>query len=129
MSRGPITLPPESLVGRTLVDLLASSRPLLGEGSPGLTPPAYYDIVLLLDGGEKVQLSHDSISAWNGTDPLAPVTTGTFRIDPKLIFRNQRIVAVRYDENDELLIELANRTTLQVTTDHGTLVRLERLLP
>jgi hypothetical protein len=94
-----------------------------------IRPPAYYDVVLLLDRGERVQFSQSALSTWNGDAQLAPVTTRTFRIDPDVVFNDQRIIAVRHDETGALVIELTNRTTLQVVTEHNTLIQLERLPP
>lgn len=107
-------------VGRTLEDVLASASPLRGEGLPGLGVPAFYNVVLVLDGDERFLLSGDTLRIWTDTEPLEPVTAATFEIDPGVVFRNQRIVGIEPDDVGDLVITLENRTTLQVGTSYGT---------
>jgi hypothetical protein len=119
-----VNVPPSSIVGRTLVDVLASARPLSGRQIPGLERPLYYDVVLLLDSGERLSLSGSALTAWRGTGELAPVTPATFSIDPVVVFRNQAIVAVTEDDEGDLVVVLANHTTLSVRVSFGTVIDL-----
>lgn len=119
------TLPPSYLVGRTLVNLLASATPLRGAQIPGLGEPLFYTVVLLLDGEERVRLSGDELEAWTGAEPLVPVTPATFHIEPEIIFQNQPVVDVQVDDVGDIVVVLGNRTTLQVGSPFGTTIELQ----
>jgi hypothetical protein len=113
-------VPSDWLIGRRLVDLLASVEPLVDEGLPGLERPRFYNVVLLLDGGEKFSLMGDRLEIWRETEKLRPVTAHTFQIDPGAVFRGQVVTNVSTDDVGDLIVELENQTTLQVVTNHGT---------
>lgn len=118
-------LPPGYLVGRTVVNLLASATPLRADPIPGLGEPLFYTVVLLLDREERVRLCGDELEAWTGTEPLLPVTPATFRIEPALIFQNQPVVDVQLDDVGDIVVVLGNRTTLQVGSPFGTTIELQ----
>jgi hypothetical protein len=120
-----MNLPPSYLVGRTLVNLLASATPLRGAQIPGLGEPLFYTVVLLLDREEQVSLCGDDLEPWTGAEPLVPVTPATFHIEPAIVFRNQPIVDVQLDDVGDLVVVLGNHTTLQVGTTFGTTIELE----
>lgn len=118
-------LPPRYLIGRMLVDVLASATPLRGDHIPGLGEPLFYTVVLLLDREEWVRLTGDELEGWTGTEPLVPVTPATFQIEPAIIFRNQPIVDVQLDDVGDIVVVLGNRTTLQVGSPFGTTIELQ----
>lgn len=102
---------PDCLVGRTLIDLLASATPTIGDAlGPGLERPSYYTVVMLLDNGEQFEFLGEHIAYWERREALAPVTAETFNIDPSVRFRGQTIAAVSYDECGNLVLSLANQT-------------------
>lgn len=124
-SRVEATLHPSYLIGRTLVNLLASATPLRGERIPGIGEPLFYTVVLLLDREERVRICDDAVDAWTGTEPLLPVTPATFHIEPAIIFQSQPIVDVQIDDVGDIVVVLENRTTLQVGSAFGTTIVLE----
>lgn len=120
----PVRLCSSHLLGRTLVNILASARPVRGAGLPGLAVPLFYSVVLLLDDGERVRFHGDELETWVGSEPLVPVTPATFAIDPAITFQNQLIVEVELDSVRDLVVILGNRTTLEVGTSYGTTISL-----
>jgi hypothetical protein len=127
-SRAPRMTPPAiSLIGRTLLNVLASAKPSMGEGLPGLGVPLFYSVVLVLDGEERVYLSGDTLAPWEDAEPLVPVTPATFQIEPAIAFRNQPIVDVQLDDIGDFIVVLGNHVTLHVGTPYGTTIDLELL--
>jgi hypothetical protein len=112
------------LVGRTLVNVFASTTPLIGKEVPGLGQPSFYDVVLLLDQGERLSLLCDELKVWPETERLTPVTSANFNLDPTIVFRNQVVVDVRHDDLGDLIVVLGNGATLSVGVPYGTAIDL-----
>lgn len=107
------------VLGKTLTNLYFTKQDGPHDYMPGIAPAYYFSTVMELDHKTKLRFGNDFIVEWENDEPLITLTNKNWHLPSNLIFKDQNIIDLTMDENEQMTFHLANGTRFFHTVDYG----------
>lgn len=107
------------VVGKTLTNLFFTKQNGPHDYMPGIPPAYYFSTIMELDNNKRLRFGNDFVVDWEGDEPIIILTHENWNLPSTLIYKEQKIVDLTQDEEQQLTFHLENGTTIAHTMDYG----------
>jgi hypothetical protein len=113
------------VIGRNLTNLFFTKQDGPYDYRTGISPAYYFSTVMELDGVLKLHFGNDFITGWISKEPIFVVTNKNWDLPKDVIFKDQKVVDLTIDEEEQLVFYLENGVRIMHTVDYGDQLFIE----